>query len=390
MYTLFSNAFLTHFCSTPKSLPSTDVDILAVKMSVMESKRLNLQTTWNTEMPYEMMLQVKKQVPVVTKMVSEPSVVIYKKMRRHANILGHSFVEAKEQGKVMLKQALDRLATAKPSHVMTTVVENMITIAKGYQKRVETVLNAVVKFLRDTKFQLPGYEKKLSGLEIYQKSITFVAEVSEKAVRIVPEYISNVFKNVLDYVSALEFRIPGSKYVIRGSEHLEVLFDVSKKIRDQVIVTLRKISNIQLEDIISKYSAFVQFTTGQLEKLSQILKSQNFDNLCAFVTDTYRKVLNSPLLGQVATQVEEVQKIVIEYLKAMSAKVHAILSDINTEQLQADVQSQIDLLVKRANTFHNDTIRMLREKSKAVNRFVRVEDRQVEIDVPLPFFALMN
>lgn len=364
---------------------------MAVKMSVMDLKELNLQTTWNTEMPYEMMLQVKKQVPVVTKMVSKPSVVIYKKMRRHANILGDAFEEAKEQGKVMLKQAMDRLATAKPSHVMTTVAENMITIAKGYQKRVETVLSAVVKFLRDTKFQLPGYEKKLSGLEIYQKSITFVAEVSEKAVRIIPEYISSIFKNVLDDVSALEFKMPGSKYVIRGSEILDVLFDVSKKIQDQVIVTVRKISNIQLEDIVSMYSAFVQFTTGQLEKLSQILKSQNVDRLYAFVTDTYREVINSPLLGQVASQVEEMQKIVIEYLKAVSAKVDDILSDIKTEQLQADIQSQIDFLVKRVNTFQNDTIKMFREKSsKAVNRFVRVEDRQVEIDIPLPFLALMN
>lgn len=385
MYTLYSNAFLTHFCSTPKSLPSTDVDILAVKMSVMESKKLNLQTTWNTEMPYEMMLQVKKQVPVVTKMVSEPSVVIYRKMRRHANMLGDSFEEAKEQGKVMFKQAFENLATAKPSHVMTTVTENMITIAKRYQKRVELFLNAVVKFLKDTKFQLPGYEKKLSGLEIFQKSSTFVAEVSEKAVRLIPDYISPVFRNVLDYVSEIEFTLPGSKYVVRGREILDDFFVAAKKIQDQVIVTVRKIGNIQLEDIISKYSAFVQFTTGQIEKLSQTLKSQNVDRLYTFVADTYREVINSPLLGQVATQVEEVQKIVIEYLKAVSAKVHDILSDIKTEQLQADIQSQIDVLVKLVNTFQNDTIEMLREKSKAVHPFVRVEDRQVEIDIPFHF-----
>lgn len=356
-------------------------------MSVMESKKLNLQTTWNTEMPYEMMLQAKKQVPVVTKMVSEPSVVIYRKMRRHANVLGESLEEAKEQGKVMFKQALDKLATAKPAHVMTTVTENMIAVAKGYQKRVEIILSAVVKFLRDTKFQLPGYEKKLSGLEIYQKSSTFVAEVAEKAVRIIPEYISPVFRDVLDYVSAIEFTVPGSKYVVRGTEVLDDLLVAAKKIQDQVIVMLRKISNIQLEDIISKYSAFVKFTTGQIEKLSQILKSQNVDRLYAFVTDTYREVISSPLLGQVATQVEEVRKIVIEYLKAVSAKVHDILSDINTEQLQADIQSQIDFLVKRLNAFQNDTIKMLRETSKAVDPFVSVEDRKVEIDIPLPFLA---
>lgn len=378
---------MTHFCSTPKSLPSSDVDILAVKMSVMESEKLNIQTTWNTEMPYEMMLQVKKQVPVVTKMVSEPSVVIYKKMRRHAKILGDSFKEAKEQGEVMAKQAFDKLATTKPTHIIAIVTEYMITMAKRYQSRVEIVLDAVVKFLRDTKFQLPGYEKKLSGLEIYQKCSTFVAEVSEKAIWIIPDYISPVFRDVLDYVSAIELTLPGSKYVIRGSEILDDLFVASQKIQDQVIVAVRKIGNIQLDDIIRKYSAFMQFTTEQIEKLSQTLMSQNIDRFYAFVTDTYHEVINSPLLNQVATQVEEVRKIVIEYLKAVSTKVNDILSDIKTEQLQADIQSQIDLLVEHAKTFQNDTIKMLREKSKAVNSFVRVEDRQVEIDILLPFFA---
>lgn len=353
----------------------------------MESKKLNLQTTWNTEMPYEMMLQVKNRVPVVTKMVSEPSLVMYRKIRSHANILEDSFKEAKEQGKVMFKQALDKLATVKPSQAMTTVTENMITIAKGYQKRVEIILNAVVKFLRDTKFQFPGFEKKLSGLEIYQKSSAFVAEVSEKAVRVIPEYISFVFRNVLDYVSAIEFTLPGSNYVVRVREILDDLFVALKKIQDQVIMTVRKIGNIQLEDIISKYSAFVQFTTEQTEKLFQTLKSQNVDRLYAFATDTYQEAINSPIVGQVATQVEMVRKIVIEYLKAVSAKVHDMLSDIRTEQLQVDIQSQMDNLVKRVNAFKNDTIMMLKEKSKAVEPFVRVEDRQVEIDIPLPFTA---
>lgn len=354
-------------------------------MSVMELKRLNLQTTWNTEMPYEMMLQVKKQVPVVTKMVSEPSVAIYGKMRRHARTLGDSLEGAKEQSKLMFKKGFEKLATVKPSLAMTTVVENMIKIAKGYQKRVEVILNAVVRFLRDTKFQLPGCEKRLSGLEIYQKSNAFLAEVSEKAVRVIPEYISSVFRNVLDYVRALEFTLPGSNYVVRGREILDDLFVALKKIQDQVILTVRKISGIQLEDIARQYSAFVQFTTQQTEKFLETLKSQNPDKLYTFVTSTYQEVINSPFLGQVATQVKEVRKIVLEYLKVVSAKVHDLLSDISTEQLQVDMQSQIDFVVKRVNAFQNDTIRMLKEKSKAVEPFVRVEDRQVEIDIPLPF-----
>ena len=377
------------FC-LPQSEPTTDIEILGLRMSVVNAEKLNLQTSWNMEMPYEMMLRLQEQVPVIMEVVSEPAIRAYKIVYKQASRLEGSFEEAKEQGKVMFKRAVDNLARVNPSNVMTTVTDKTILILKEYQKKVEIVLDAVVKFLRETKFQIPGYEERLSGLEVYQKFSTFVADVSEEAVQKVPEYFAIMFTSVIDRVKATEFTLPGSNYVVIGREILDDLFVALRKIQDQVIVTVRKLGDIQLEDIINKFSAFIQFTIEQNEKFLQTLKSQNVERFSTFVTDVYNDAMNSQVLADVAKQVESARRIIMEYVRAVRATVQNILADMSFEQLQADIQSWIGLLVKRVNAFQNNVIKTLKEISKNVEPFVRVGDRQMEVDIPLPFVAKFN
>merc|ERR1711915_706076 len=100
--------------------------------------------------------------------------------------------------------------------------------------------------------------------------------------------------------------------------------------------------------------------------------------------------INSPILADVAKQVEQAGRIVMEYLKAVKAKLQTILADMSSEQLQADIQSWVDSMVKRTNAFPNNVIQALKEKSNTVAQFVRVSDRQMEIDIPLPFVTKFN
>lgn len=334
-----------------------------------------------------MMLRLKKQVPVVMKMVSDPAVRTYKKMYRHARSLEGSFEQAREQSKVMFKKAFDNLGAVNPSKVMTTVTEKTILIFKEYQKKVEIVLDAVVKFLRETKFQIPGYEQRLSGLQVYQKFSAFVADLTEEAVHKIPEYYASMFTPVLDYFESIEFKVPGSNYVVRGKEIVDDLFVALRKIQDHVIVTVSKLGNIELEDIISKFSVFMQFTVEQSEKFLQTLKSQNVERFYTFVTDMYNDVIDSPVLADVSKQVEKVHRIVMEYLKAVRAKLQNIFADMSTDQLQSDIQSWIDLMTKRVNAFQNNVIKTLKQKGKTLEPFVRVGDRDMEVDIPLPFVA---
>ncbi|KAG7239697.1 hypothetical protein INR49_028633 [Caranx melampygus] len=366
------------------SEPTTDVDILGVKMSVMNSEKLNIQTTWNMEMPYEAMLGLKNQVPTVVEMVSDPVVIVLNEISLTAVRLGDSIKQARKQGKVMFKRAIDNLAAVSPSDVMTTVTEKTVLILREYQQKVEIVLDAVVKFLRETKFQIPGYEQRLSGLEVYQKFSTFVADVTEEAVQKIPEYFA-MFTPVLDGFRSTEFRIANN--IILGRDILDFFSAGLQKVQDKVIFIVRNLADIQLEDIIKKFSAITQYITKQIEISLQYLKSQNIEKIFEFVSDVYRDAINSPILADVSMQIEEVYRIVMEYLKTVRAKIQNILPDVSSEQLQVDIQSWIDTMVKRMNAYHNNVIKTLKEKSQSVEPFVRVSDRQMDVDIPLPFVA---
>merc|ERR1712035_299865 len=149
----------------------------------------------------------------------------------------------------------------------------------------------------------------------------------------------------------------------------------------------RKLGDIQLEDIINKFSEIMQFATEQSEKLLETIKSQNVEGLTNFVSDVYNDAINSRVFADAARQVEEIRRIVMEYVRVVRAKLENIMADMSTEQLQADMQSWIDLMAKRVNAFQNNVIQTLKEKSRNVEPFVRVGDREMEVDIPLPFVA---
>ncbi|XP_038134630.1 apolipoprotein B-100-like [Cyprinodon tularosa] len=370
--------------------PSTDINILGLKMSVVNSERLSLQTTWNMEMPYEMMLGLKKQVPGAIEMVSDTAVKVYNKISRHVRSFKGSFERFRKQGKVMFKKAVENLAAVSSSDFMTATTDKIIKILKQSQRKVELILDAVIKFLRQTKFQIPGYEQRLSGLEIYQKFNTFVADVSEEAIEKLPQYIATSFSSVFDHVQAIEFTIPGSNHIITGKELSDDLLLALGRIQEQLIVNLRKLGEIKVEDIIDKFSEFLQFIVEQSERFIQTLKTQNVENISNAVVDAYHNAMKSRFLATVAKQVDEVYIIIKEYLKSVIDKIHSIVADISTEQLREDIQSWIDSFVKRINTLHNSVIRNLKEKSKNIEPYVKVSDRQVEVDIPLPFVARFN
>uniref|UniRef100_A0A3Q3KG36 Vitellogenin domain-containing protein n=1 Tax=Monopterus albus TaxID=43700 RepID=A0A3Q3KG36_MONAL len=383
-YFIFVCLFVT------QSQPNTDINILGLKMSLVNSEKLNIQTTWNMEIPYEVLLGLKKQVPTVIENVSDCAGRTYDKIHKHASYLWDSIERAGKQGKVMFKRAVDNFATVNPSKLMTAVTEKTIVILKEYQKKVEIVLNAIVKFLKETTFQVPGYEDRLSGLEIYQKCNAFVVNVFEEAVHKISEYYAFMFTAVLDNFQGIKFTLPGSNHIVNGKEILDDLFLALRKMQDQVIVTVRKVGKIQLEDIIKKFSVFMQFIIEQSERFLQTLKSQNVEKFSNFVTDVYNDVINSPVLVDISKQLSEAYRIVMEYLKAVTAKIQNILADMSSEQLEVYIQSWIDSLVKYVNTFHTNAIKTLKEKSKNVEPYVKVSDRQMEVDIPLPFVAKFN
>ncbi|KAM3861059.1 apolipoprotein B-100-like [Diretmus argenteus] len=356
------------------SEPTHDIDIVAVKMSVMNFEKLSLQTTWNMEVPYEMILGLKTKVP--TELLQEIMSNPIEKTNEITEMAMANFEvyyeQARDQGRVLFKRAADNFVALNIPKITTRVSDSAVMILREYQKNIEMLLDAAIKFLRETKFQIPGYEEKLSGLEVYQVFSNFVADVSEEAIEKIPEFFASKSDAILDHFRAIEFSLPGSSHIVSGREILDDLVVALKKIQGQFTVIVKKLGDIQLEDIIRKMTEFMEATVEQTEKLLRFLKSQDVERISSWVGDVYVDAANSRVMVYVTKQAEVTRRIVVEYINVVRAKLQDLFADVSIEQIHADIQSWIDSLVKRLNAFHNNVIEVLKEKTKNIKPYVRI------------------
>ena len=103
------------------------------------------------------------------------------------------------------------------------------------------------------------------------------------------------------------------------------------------------------------------------------------------MSDIYTDFVNSRGLSFINTQVENFRNMAEAYFSDIHTNVQLIFADMSIEQLKADIQSWIGSMVKRLNAFHNMVIEFLKEISKHAESYVRVHDRRIEIDIPIPF-----
>ncbi|XP_019727149.1 apolipoprotein B-100-like [Hippocampus comes] len=349
--------------------PQTDIDILALKMSVTNSEKLNLQTSWNTEMPYEMMLGLKKNVPAAAETVITPAAATYDQINRYARRLEGTLERVRKQGTEYLNKAVDN-----PAEVMTSAKDQTNRIIRRSQQKVETFLEAAVVFLRETKFRIPGYPQRLSGLEIYQKWSTVIIDAYEEANRKVSKF---VFSASIVATESFE-AIP-----VSGRHILKDFFGALRKVCDQVIATMRKVGGDAVEDILWDLSQLNQM-------LLPILRSQDVTEVPAFLIDMYQEALDSRTFTSVVQRIETTHRIISGYLQTAATKLQNILDDIPAEQLRADIESSIDVTLRHLNAFRSNVIQILKENSQIFEKFIRVGDSEVELDIPFPFVPRFN
>ncbi|XP_046905722.1 apolipoprotein B-100-like isoform X3 [Hypomesus transpacificus] len=352
--------------------PTNDVDIMSIKMSVIDSAMLNIQTTWNMEVPNEMILGLKENIPTIVSTVTLQDIVTnpigkaYNEITRLASNLEGPLEQIKEEGRVMFKRAADNFEALGLADLTEKVSESMIYVLSEYEEKIQILLNAVIEFLKETQFQLPGFEDKLSGLEVYQKFTSFISEVTEEAITKVPEFVAARSETVHNFITNIQIPIPDFR---KEGFVSTITFEELQRILIDLVQTIR---NITLEDIVEIVKKSNRFCIQKLEGLN-------------WMSDIYTDFVNSRGLSFINTQVENFRNMAEAYFSDIHTNVQLIFADMSIEQLKADIQSWIGSMVKRLNAFHNMVIEFLKEISKHAESYVRVHDRRIEIDIPIPF-----
>ncbi|KAK7940141.1 hypothetical protein WMY93_003467 [Mugilogobius chulae] len=363
-----------------------DMDIVALQVSV--GKTLNVQTNWNMEMPYNAMLAVQSEMPRASKLVDYAS-GLYRKMHRLATRLSRNAVmsieKATEEGKAMFIQTMETVSTMEPYEYMTTFADDAILTLRSCRTKVTVILDAVVRFLRENKFQIPGYPEKMTGLEVYQVGAKFVSDVSKDAIDRIPQYFFAVFTPIIEYFKTLEFQF--SNQIVRGSDILEDFTLFLSRLQEQAKIIVKKIGNFPLEEIFQSLNSFAEFVMLQGEKLVEMVRSVDVERMSNFVGEVLEDAVNSPFSKSIIRQLEKVYLIVWEYKTRVELRLYTLFGDFSTEQFQNDVNAYLDRMVKNMNAYQNNVIETLKEESKSLDTYVKMGDRNMEIDIPFPFMS---
>uniref|UniRef100_A0A8C7F9V4 Vitellogenin domain-containing protein n=1 Tax=Oncorhynchus kisutch TaxID=8019 RepID=A0A8C7F9V4_ONCKI len=375
---------LTYFCfcfhSLMQSEPTTDVEIMALKMSVINSEKLNIQTTWNMEVPTEMLLVVKAKVPEIMSAVCMEDIL--SAPQKIADRLEGSMEQITDQGKVIYKRAAENIAAMDLTAITDKLSNSVIFVLRQYQKNVQVLLDAAIKFLRETQFQMPGLEGKMSGLEAYQKLSRLFAELVEEAIKKVPEFFASHGAALLEQIRNIKFTLPGSSNLVSGREILDDLMAAIEKIQKQVIIIVKRVGEVPLEDIVSRLSAFLRLTVQKTEELIVSLKSQDMEKLTVWMSDVFSEAIDSLAMSDIAQQIEEAKRIIRKYRN--------LFAEMSIEQLNADIQSWIDSVIQSINAIHIKVTEFLQDITRNAESFVTVSDKQMDIEIPIPFIAQLN
>ncbi|KAJ8377729.1 hypothetical protein AAFF_G00254020 [Aldrovandia affinis] len=371
--------------------PENDVEILTVKASLKDPEKLSFQTSWNTEIPYQMILGLKERVPDITSALTLKDAVyntietVYNEIPRTARNLQSGMEHMKVQGKVLYKRAAENFAELNLQEATRKISDYVKYLFDQYQDNVKALLDAVIKFLKETHFQLPGFEEKLTGLEIYEKASDFVAMVIKDAIVKVPEFVASYAKAFLDLIKDIEFTLPGSNHIISGSAVIEDLASNLENVQINAISIVRSFQTISLEDILERLRDCLLFAVKLADDFVDSLTSQNMEKILAWVNGLYSDAVNSELLSNLSVQLKEAGEAAAENLDLAKTKLQEAYSQMTLENLNTILQSLIDRIVKGLNSFNNNVIEFLKKISENVQPYLRVSDKKIDIDIPLPF-----
>ncbi|XP_064159415.1 apolipoprotein B-100 isoform X1 [Anguilla rostrata] len=392
------------------SAPDKDVEILSFKATLRNSEKLALQTGWNLQAQVDMFTELKERVPAITsallkfankhhtaqfgmdlnraslKLKNTLSNTIeraYHEIPRSLDTLQANLEKMKDQGKAVYKRATNNMFIDL-QEMVGRLADDTRDLLRQYQKNVKIMLDAVIKFLSDTKFQLPGFQDKLTGQELYQRASSSVVMAVDQAVQKIADILESYPESLLDYVERIEFTVPGLELEVSGSRILDWVKSFMRDVQNWVVDWARNAKNVRLEQILRKLSDLLQSLIQKAEQLVASLKLQDLGELSARLNDVYGE-LRKPLHG-VFARLEAARESTAEYKDLAKMKIQEVYNQVTLERVNTDLQRSIETIIGHTNNVNTELIDFLQRASKSAQPYVRVSNKKMDIDIPLPFF----
>uniref|UniRef100_A0A667Y3E0 Apolipoprotein B n=1 Tax=Myripristis murdjan TaxID=586833 RepID=A0A667Y3E0_9TELE len=331
------------------SAPENDVDIFIVRASAKDGDKMNFKLIFNMEAPDIMLSGLQERLPAITSSLS--SFADKYQLFRHT-------AEMKSVMTNYIEEVHNTVNNHSP-HLSQLSILFRNTIVQ-YQKTVQIFLDAAIKFLRETKFKLPGSEEMTTVPEVLKMLTSNAGAMLEKAIQRMVVNVEYAFNVIIDMISNIQVTMPLGD-VMTGAQVISQAKNTVKTMLNNMVDLVMHMESL---DII-------------LEKMGKTLKA-----IVDKAQDTVDNTLKSDILDAIATYINAFHGKLVSLMKTTVDSAYIVMHTTYVNGINYTlevVRSQVNYLKHTISSY-------AQEAPTEFRAYVKAEGRRLEINLPLSLY----
>lgn len=396
-----------------QSSPDKDTDLLSFKATLKNSGRLNLQTSWQLNGFFDMVNDIKAKLPDMTaalyefvnkyhkahfgidlnraatrlkNAISNNIDKAYSNIPKALDALQNSVEYLRQQSLEMLKRTMKSMPEISFQDLISQASNYIKKLLQHYESNVRVILDAVMKFLSETKFHLPGLEEKFTGQELYYKMRRSVSQAVKRAASRFNSLMETIADTIASFVNEINFSLPSTNVVVNGKEILRNLKSAAKSTQDLIIKAMKKWEGLKLENLLQNISDFVKLCIQKTGDFITSLKAEKLDELSNNLKGIYTEASNTPAMQELARQIQGAKANAAEYKDKAQLKFQEVYNKISIENFNSEISESISVLENHLRANIENIIEYSKNASQYTQPYIKITSKKADVDIPLPFY----
>merc|ERR1739838_124876 len=264
------------------SAPEDDLDILIIRATATEAETMNLKIAYNMDAPTDLLQGLEERLPAITTTLTS--------FAEKYHLLGQLS---------SLKDAIINLIEEAYINVNTQAAElSQLSIlfrntVVQYQKTIQVLLEAAVKFLRETEFKLPGSEEMTTLPVVLKQLTTGIATMLDEAIQMFLINVENAFNAVMDMISNVQVTTPIGT-VMSGAQVIDELRANMKAIVDKAMEFVDTLKSDYLDAVAiyinTVYGNLISMTKNILDYVNAQVNMEQVNGIIDYVMELIKSV----------------------------------------------------------------------------------------------------
>lgn len=302
----------------------------------------------------------------------------YQEILRVFDALQSSAEHLRQQGKKMLTTSQEGLPQIDLQELSKRFSSRINEHLQNFESNVRILLDAVMTFLRNTKFHLPGQEEKLTGQELYLRMKKFITKAVNRATTRLNSLMDTIADTVSDFLNKVEFTFPGNTTVISGKQILKNLKSALKSTKDQIMQARKQMEKV-FQDLLNS-------NTQKAEEFLNSLKTEKLEELSSQIEGIYREAGNLQVMQKIREWMRDAKKVLSEVKDFSKSKVQELYNKMTMENLNTNLSYLLMVLETYTNSLLMNYLELMKSVASYTEPFLKMSNKKMDIDVPLPFY----